>query len=159
MVENLKYRDLFLRRFWKSILFPWINILNFFRMIHLNIFRYRQWRLHNFRFQQNRAKADNTEHTCYVLLYNLYKCQTDWLTWCTFFLENNSFLEMSHDILSLEVYYSFLVFVKEGKENHNTQYYRIAINLNRNTNRIDTHVSWKNRIGTKAYCSSHTYMT
>ena len=33
---------------------------------------------------------------------------------------------MSHDILSLEGDYSSFVFVKEGKENCNTQYYRIA---------------------------------
>ena len=43
---------------------------------------------------------------------------------------------MSHDILSLKVYYSPVVFVKEGKENRNTQYYRITLNINRNTNRM-----------------------
>ena len=41
----------------------------------------------------------------------------------SFFLENYQFLEMSHDILPLEVYYSTFVFVKEGKENHNSQYH------------------------------------
>ena len=40
--------------------------------------------------------------------------------------ENNDFLEISHDILSLEVYYSTFLFVKEGKEIRNTQYYRIG---------------------------------
>ena len=36
---------------------------------------------------------------------------------------------MSHDMLSLEVHYSTFVFVKQVKENRNTQYYRIAIQI------------------------------
>ena len=66
---------------------------------------------------------------------------------------------MSHDILSLEVFYSTF-FDKEGKENlqysilsnHNTS--RMAMNENHNTNPISTHVSGQNRIGTKAFSPS-----
>ena len=76
---------------------------------------------------------------------------SDWLTdrVMSFFIENYQFLEMSHDVLSLEVCYSTLVFVKEGKVKRNTC--RITINENRNTNRIGTHVSWMNQIRKKAY--------
>ena len=68
---------------------------------------------------------------------------SDWHVMCTLFRKKIWFLEMSHDISQ----YSILA-------NRNTS--GIAINENRNTNRIGTHVSWKKQIGTKASSPSPT---
>ena len=130
----------FLRRLFKSIPLPRINIFLFicFTIDSPKYFlfkQYRRRRLHHIRFQLNRPKAENAENPCYVLLYRI----NDWHVMC---------IQMFHDILCLEVYYlTWTVFVKEGTENLNTiesQQMKLAV-------QIESAPMWKNRNGTKAY--------
>ena len=106
-------------------------ILFFLLMIHLNIFyQYGTADGDYIIFQQNRQKAENI----YFFTNEINVRVTDWHGMCILLKKQLVFI----NILSLEVYYSTFVFVKEGEKklqylllsHHNTS--RIAINENRN---------------------------